>query len=84
MFQIMGFNHQKAGYPSVQTFVDAMRRSEAEQLVAFIRFIQAEGLDGYLRAKEWTQFAERYNGPAYAENRYDVLLAQAYEAYGPG
>lgn len=81
MFQIMGFNHQKAGYASVQAFVDAMRTDEAEQLMAFIRFILGEGLGGYLKAKEWKQFAEKYNGPDYVENRYDVLLAQAYEAY---
>ncbi|MGH9258308.1 MAG: N-acetylmuramidase domain-containing protein, partial [Acidimicrobiales bacterium] len=81
MFQIMGFNHKKAGYASVQEFVDAMRKGETEQLMAFLRFILTEGLGAALQAKAWKQFAETYNGPGYSENRYDILLAQAYEAY---
>ena len=30
---------------------------------------------------KWGDFARRYNGPAYAENFYDVKLARAYKRY---
>jgi hypothetical protein len=29
--------------------------------------------------KDWAKFARGYNGPGYAQNAYDVKLAQAYE-----
>src|SRR5690606_7984441 len=31
-----------------------------------------------LRRKDWARFARLYNGPGYAQNRYDEKLAQAY------
>lgn len=31
-----------------------------------------------LQSKDWTAFAKCYNGPAYAQNRYDVKLEAAY------
>jgi hypothetical protein len=35
----------------------------------------------YLRDKDWAGFARRYNGPAYAENKYDEKLSAAYEKF---
>lgn len=34
-----------------------------------------------LQAKDWAEFARRYNGPAYKENRYDEKLAKAYQKF---
>jgi hypothetical protein len=34
-----------------------------------------------LQAKNWAEFAKRYNGPAYAQNRYDEKLAKAYAKF---
>lgn len=78
MFQLMGFNHRACGYSSVTAFVDAMCTSEAKQLEAFASFIQSSGLVPYLQNKDWASFAKRYNGPGYAENKYDVKLEAAY------
>lgn len=78
-FQIMGFNYRAAGFAYVQLFVNAMYRSEAEQLQAFVAFIKSEGLADELQQLKWADFARRYNGPDYARNKYDVKLADAYQ-----
>ena len=83
LFQIMGFNFQKAGFDSVDSYVEAMFESEGRQLDAFVNFIKGTRLDGHLRAKRWANFAQAYNGPAYAENKYDTKLQAAYEKYLP-
>lgn len=77
-FQIMGFNHEAAGHLTVQGFVNAMYQSEGAQLDAFVGFVRANGLAPALRERDWRTFARKYNGSAYAANRYDAKLAQAY------
>jgi hypothetical protein len=80
MFQIMGFNHAKCGFKTVQQFVTAMCKSEGSQLAVFSQYIVNSGLDDELRDKRWADFARLYNGPEYAQNKYDVKLAQSYAA----
>lgn len=82
-FQIMGFNYAACGFPSLQSFINAMYHSEGAQLDAFIAFVKHEGLADELREHRWADFARRYNGPDYAANRYDDKLAGAYEAASP-
>lgn len=81
MFQIMGFNYAACGEPTVESFVSAMCESELKQLVLSARFIKKAGMLPALKTKNWAEFARRYNGPAYAENMYDMKLAQAYRKY---
>lgn len=81
LFQIMGFNHKVCGCSTVQEFVEKMQQNEGGQLDLFTAFIQGNELDGYLRSKDWVGFAKRYNGPAYAENKYDEKLEKAYLKY---
>jgi hypothetical protein len=79
MFQIMGGNHKAAGFDTSQDFVDAMwNGGAAAHLDAFVGFIKANKLDVPLRAKNWAAFAKGYNGPAYAQNKYDQKMAAAY------
>lgn len=81
-FQIMGYHWKALGYNSVDVFVAAMSKSEAAQLDAFCRFIEAEpALLKALNGRKWADFARLYNGPAYKENLYDVKLARAFERY---
>jgi N-acetylmuramidase len=82
-FQIMGFNHQNAGFASVETFVNAMFESEGRHLDAFISFLEATGLTAALREKRWADFARGYNGKGFAANQYDVKLKAAYDKYRP-
>ncbi|MCO8161995.1 N-acetylmuramidase family protein [Pseudomonas sp. 21LCFQ010] len=81
-FQIMGYHWQRLGYMSVHDFLAAMVRSESEQFDAFVRFIETDKrLLKALKSRDWVAFASRYNGPAYAKNRYDTKLANAYNRY---
>ena len=80
-FQILGANYEAAGYSTVQEFVKAQGVSEVEQLNSFINFLKANDLVKYLRDKDWTNFAKRYNGPAYKKNNYDIKLKDAYDFY---
>lgn len=81
LFQIMGYHYASLGYGSVVEFVGDMQLSEGRQLEAFGRFLESNGLVGYLRNKQWAEFAKRYNGAGYAENQYDVKLKEAYQTY---
>jgi hypothetical protein len=81
-FQIMGFNWKVCGYSSLQSFINAMYRSERDHLDAFIGYVMGRKLDDELRRKDWAGFAFGYNGSGYSANKYDVKLAKAYKAFG--
>jgi hypothetical protein len=76
-FQILGENHEAAGYDNPFAFAFAMAFDERTQLKAFESFIRKSGIIVPLRSGNWVEVARRYNGSAYAKNRYDVKLAQA-------
>ena len=81
LFQIMGFNHEKAGYDRVEDFVGVQYVSEGMQLQCGVRFILAYGLDKHLRAGDWRKFVKGYNGSGYEKNRYHEKLAAAFDRY---
>lgn len=79
LFQIMGFHHSLLGYATAAEWEVAMRKSEGKQLDAFVSFIiEDHAMHQALREKNWSEFARRYNGPAYKDNQYDVKMAKAY------
>lgn len=80
-FQIMGFHAKSLGYFDVNDFVSKMNIHEREHLHAFGRFLQVNGLLPMLVAKQWANFAERYNGKGYKANQYDIKLEKAYQKY---
>jgi hypothetical protein len=77
-FQVMGFNHQISGFPTIRAFVEAMHFGAGPHLDAMVRFIRHNGLDRHLRNRDWAGFARGYNGPGFAQNQYDTKLAAAY------
>lgn len=82
MFQIMGFNYAACGEESIESFVRSMCESEFKQLLLTANFIKKNSqMLQALQAKDWVVFAKCYNGPAYAQNRYDVKLEAAYQKY---
>ena len=81
MFQFMGFNYAACGESSVESFVNAMCESEFKLLVLSARFIKQARMLPSLQAKDWAEFARRYNGPTYAQNNYDKQLEEAYQKY---
>ena len=81
LFQIMGFNYPYCGSPDVEAFVAAQHESAARQLELFVRFVSRPPYLAALRAKKWAAFAKAYNGPGYAQNKYDSKLADAYKRW---
>lgn len=61
--QIMGFNHGRIGYDSVQAMFDAFTQGEQAQLAGFFDFIAADAVAvDAIRAQDFISFAQRYNG----------------------
>lgn len=79
--QVMGFHWKTLGYPSLQSFINAMYKDEASQLEAMIRYIKVNKLDVHLRNLNWAAFAKGYNGASYKVNKYDEKLATAYNKF---
>nr|WP_262918031.1 N-acetylmuramidase family protein [Prevotella sp. E13-27] len=57
-------------------------QSECRQLLLSVRFIRGnKSMLAALQKKDWPTFARLYNGPAYAQNRYDDKLSKAYFSF---
>jgi hypothetical protein len=84
-FQIMGFNFSVAGFTSVEDFVAQMYVSEGQHLLAFTNYVKnTSGLQKALQDKDWTTFAQKYNGPDYKNavpKPYDEMLEDAYDSF---
>lgn len=80
-FQVMGFNWKVCGYKSLQAFINAMYRSEADHLDSFVGYVLGRNLADELQRRDWAGFAYGYNGSGYAENEYDTKLAAAYRKF---
>lgn len=79
--QIMGFNHEKAGYNSLLEFSQDMEESEYKQLVAFVKFLtSSKELLQATQTKNFLNIALLYNGKNYALRQYDQKLESAYRA----
>lgn len=76
--QVMGFNHEAAGYATVEEMIAAFMDDEEEHLEAAVNFILKNKLDDELRRHDWAGFARGYNGKNYRINRYDEKLAEAF------
>lgn len=81
MFQIGGFNYKRCGCESVNEFVERMSYSELEQLQLFAIFIENSDMLKYLKKKDWSGFARRYNGKSYAKRGYHTKMAKAYAKF---
>ena len=78
-FQIMGMHWKALGYPTLQAFINAMFKSEADQLEAFVRFVKRDSsLVRALKVNDWDAAARIYNGPSYKKNRYAEKMAAEY------
>lgn len=81
LFQIMGFHFSALGYEDIVGFVADMKESEGKQLDVFGKYLQVNNLTIYLKNHQWAEFAKRYNGSGYLDNRYDTKLADAYARF---
>jgi N-acetylmuramidase/Putative peptidoglycan binding domain len=82
--QVMGDNFKACGFADVDTMVAAMQTSEDAQLAAVGAFLQSKKLVPAMRAHDWATVARIYNGPSYAQNKYDLRLAGAYAQFAAG
>lgn len=80
--QVMGSNYALAGFERVTDYVDAVCRSEGQQLLAMSRFILANSaMNDALVGHDWGHFAKLYNGPLFAQNQYDTRLDAAFQKH---
>ncbi|MEM9732729.1 MAG: N-acetylmuramidase family protein [Pseudomonadota bacterium] len=82
--QVMGSHWQWLGYGSADALVAEARSGVEGQIKLMARYIEKAGLVPALQAQDWAAFARRYNGPAYAKNRYDVKMANAFARHAKG
>ena len=82
--QVMGFNHQLAGFKSAEQMVAAMVRSEDAQLLGMVGFLDGTGLARHLKSLNWEAFARGYNGRSYAQNHYHIKLEEQYSRFSSG
>lgn len=87
-FQVMGFNHEMVGYPTVRDMVADQVSGAAGQLNAFLGFIKARKLEADLRLLPDPDAAKRiaraYNGDGYAQNKYDTKIISAFKRHSKG
>lgn len=86
--QIMGFNHELAGFDTVDAFWAAMKTGEPAHLMAFATFIRKSRLLDALRQistlhADCKPFARGYNGAGYWRHDppYNVRIARAYKKW---
>jgi hypothetical protein len=84
MGQVMGFNHEAAGFKTAKSMIQAMIKGEDAQLAAMAGFLKANGLAGPLLNRNWAAFAKGYNGKDYWKNHYDVKLAEQFQRFAGG
>lgn len=78
-FQVMGFNWKRAGFRSLQAFINAMYAGVSGHFDAMVGFIRSDAdMVRALRRRDWASFALLYNGPGYRQHNYDGKLANAY------
>lgn len=61
--QVMGFNHAKVGYATVQEMFGAFQANVANQIRSLFRFMEVNRLVDAVRSGDYREFARVYNGP---------------------
>ncbi len=79
--QVMGFNAGDAGFANAKAMIEAMKKGEGEQLLAFVALLSAWKLADALKKHKWATFALRYNGKDAVKNGYDQKLKDAYDKF---
>ncbi len=78
--QIMGFNHVRIGYSSVEAMFSAFQRSAAAQTIGFFNYCVSDpALFAALQQGNWAEIARRYNGDSKQVPVYVGLMKNAYQ-----
>jgi hypothetical protein len=78
--QVMGAHWKKLGFPSAEEFERTAQSGFSGQLAIMFAFMDVSGVIQHLRRLDWSAVARIWNGAAYAKNKYDVKMKEAYEA----
>ena len=76
--QVMGAHWKRLGFAGAVDLARTARASPDGQFLIGARFLGIGRLADRLAAGDFAGFARRYNGPAYAQNRYDAKIRAAY------
>ncbi|QXV73585.1 putative endolysin protein [Rhizobium phage RHph_X2_30] len=79
--QVLGENHEMAGYKTVQDMVRTFMTDEEWHLSAMVDYLISAKLADDLRRHDWTAVARGYNGPGYAKNAYHTKMAAAFKKW---
>jgi len=78
----MGFNCKDCGFNTPQEFIAYLRTGQEAHIDTFLKFVSANPKRfNALKNKDWATFARLYNGEEYAQNKYDIRLAEACEKH---
>lgn len=80
-FQIMRYHFKSFGYSTIDEFISKMNEHEREHSGDFGRFLDVNHMIRQLQSKNLTSYARSNNGTAYATNKYDIKLKNAYERF---
>lgn len=80
--QVMAAHWRDLGYPSAEKMVEEAHNEFADkdivdQIEMMMRYLDVNDLLDDVREGQWTTAARGYNGPGYAQNRYDTRMAAA-------
>ncbi len=79
LFQILGENFKRAGFTTIQDFVNAAYEGEDAHLRMFVHFIESDPkLHVALNSHDWTTFEQRYNGGGF-KGAYATKMLAVYE-----
>ena len=79
--QVMGFNHAKIGYETVEDMYQAFRRSQNVHALAFDNYCRATpDLVAAINARDWPTIGMLYNGAASAGDKYKAAYHQLWGA----
>ena len=84
LFQIMGFNFARCGFPDVDAFVNFVKGPNDNDMTAFVRFVKADNnMLQAMRNKDSRTFARLYNGPGQVDH-YAAKIDAALAAHAGG
>lgn len=74
MFQLMGFNAEVGGYPTVQAMLADYQKGEDRQLLSILQFMEKKGINRALRSGNYRQAITLYNGSGQVDHYLNLFL----------
>ena len=83
--QVMGFNHTRVGFPTVQGMFAAFSQDERAHVLGLFDFIRSDHkMVRALTSGDWSGFARIYNGSGQAEHYGNIIAMKMTEAKNLG